>query len=578
MELSLNRIIRKITLLICVVAVTIIITQAELAWFAQRPQIEVHDPTMIKDDRGVYTLLSTNNLLQIRQSKDMVNWKDKDQILSGVPDWIPNYVAENTEDAWAPHISYRNNKYWVYYCFSQFGTTKSVIGLATNPTLDVSSEVYNWRDRGEVLRTRANDNYNAIDPELVMDYNEEPWLLFGSWWSGLKLTKINPETGKPEEKNNKIYSIAARKEGKGIEGASIIKQEGYYYLFMSWGLCCRGTNSTYRVMVGRAKNITGPYYNKEGKNLMQGAAEEVLSEYGRYIGPGGGSTFSDFQRDYYVHHYYDKKEEGQATLQIREIVWTKQNWPKITQPYLGRSRAYEAEHAKLKNTKIYESKKASNKEYLKLQQDTEVRFNIKTLQSGKYIIRIRYSLIGSKARNYITVNGKSEKIIYTTTNKKANFTRSKGGISKKSVKLKKGLNRIKFCKTRGDLNLDRIDLIQKSGTKIEGGSFEDGVFIQYLGANNNIAISKNGWVKYEYVDFGHNQSDKYFNVNLKKTVKGKIEISFDQKRNKVITLNNNTKNQSHLIPKHYSGIHDIFIKYRGTDKCVIKNLVIQTTS
>src|ERR1700722_15644228 len=93
--------------------------------------VGAHDPTVIRDTRGVYTLLTTNNLLQIRQSTDEINWKVVGNIVPSVPAWVTTALGPSVTDIWAPDARYRNGTYWVYYACSSFGTNNSVIGLAT---------------------------------------------------------------------------------------------------------------------------------------------------------------------------------------------------------------------------------------------------------------------------------------------------------------------------------------------------------------------------------------------------------------------------------------------------------------
>ena len=71
-----------------------------------------------------------------------------------------------------------------------------MIGLATNVTLDAQSPQYKWVDEGEVLASQPGDDWNAIDPNLAFDEHHQPWLAFGSYWSGIKLRKLDLATGK----------------------------------------------------------------------------------------------------------------------------------------------------------------------------------------------------------------------------------------------------------------------------------------------------------------------------------------------------------------------------------------------
>ena len=145
--------------------------------------------------------------------------------------------------------------------------------------------------------------------------------------------------------NTTVYSLASRAAALLI--APLHRARNHYYLFSSWDACCQGVNSTYNVRVGRSASVTGPYLDEAGVNLMNWGGTEVLSAYGIYIGPGGGSALHDGRRDFYSHHYYNANEGGNPYLHNREIVWDSQDWPHLTQPYMGHHNGLEAEHEQL---------------------------------------------------------------------------------------------------------------------------------------------------------------------------------------------------------------------------------------
>src|SRR5205814_2301884 len=101
-------------------------------------------------------------------------------------------AVPHTQTLWAPDISFFNGQYYLYYACSTFGSNRSGIGLATNTTLDPSDAAYHWQDCGLVLESRQNDDFNAIDPNRVIDRNRRHWLALGSFWSGLKLVELDP--------------------------------------------------------------------------------------------------------------------------------------------------------------------------------------------------------------------------------------------------------------------------------------------------------------------------------------------------------------------------------------------------
>jgi arabinan endo-1,5-alpha-L-arabinosidase len=194
-------------------------------------------------------------------------------------------------------------------------------------------------DEGLVLKSRAEDDFNAIDPNLILDEKGQAWLSFGSFWSGIKMRKLDRKTGKLSSDDTKVYSLASRYRPKqydpakpglppdyqAIEAPFIVRRGDYYYLFVSYDLCCRGTKSTYHTLVGRSKEVTGPYLDAAGKKMSEGGATPLLDGNQKWIGPGGESILLQKEGDIIVFHAYDAKT-GIPSLQISTLTWT-DGWP-----------------------------------------------------------------------------------------------------------------------------------------------------------------------------------------------------------------------------------------------------------
>jgi arabinan endo-1,5-alpha-L-arabinosidase len=285
---------------------------------------------MIHIDSGWF-LFVTGGSLNVRTSTNMTQYTAVGSIFNGVPAWVNTELGQTINALWAPDISFFNGKYHVYYAGSTNGSNHSVIGLATNTTLDRNDPNYAWVDEGLIIESNATggtrDNWNAIDPNIAFDAkNNNAWLVFGSFWSGIKARLIDPDTGKLSTADTTLYSLAARSGNGAIEAPSIVSHNGYYYLFVSFDICCQGVNSTYRTMVGRSQVITGPYTDSSGGDMLQGNAVQLLATDGRYIGPGGGTAFRDGDYYYYAYHYYDGMMNGASRLSVRPINFTADDW------------------------------------------------------------------------------------------------------------------------------------------------------------------------------------------------------------------------------------------------------------
>ncbi|MGH9605841.1 MAG: arabinan endo-1,5-alpha-L-arabinosidase [Terracidiphilus sp.] len=300
-----------------------------------------HDPSIIKAGNTWYVFATgrarDGGQFQIRCSTDLQFWKFCGHVLDAIPAWIRK-DSPGTQELWAPDISFENGEYRIYYAYSLFGKNTSGIALVTNKTLDRSSPDYKWIDRGLVLRSTAADDYNAIDPNFVLDGHHRAWLVFGSFWSGIKLRRLDDRTGMAGDP--RLYSLATRRRPadpgpvhpglppnwEAIEAPFIVHHGGYYYLFVSWDLCCRGIHSTYRTMVGRSKSITGPYVDNHGTPMMRGGGTSLLTANGRWLGPGGESVLMQpHGQDIIVFHAYDA-HTGMPALQVSTLAW-RDGWP-----------------------------------------------------------------------------------------------------------------------------------------------------------------------------------------------------------------------------------------------------------
>lgn len=289
------------------------------AWAASQEEIGdvfVHDPSMIKEDEQRWVFSTGLGIQTFLQDKKTRIWRRASPVFKEEPSWWASAVPQHTRmDVWAPDLQTYNGRIWLYYSISSFGSNISAIGLASTDKISSGT----WVDEGLVLKSSAEDDFNAIDPDLVLDADKQPWLTFGSFWSGLKLIRLDPHSMRPVGER---ISIAARPAG--IEAPSIVFHAGYYYLFASIDKCCQGSNSTYKLIYGRAKEITGPYLDKDGKPLLEGGGS-ILDQSGkRWRGPGGADIVGDFV----VRHAYDDDDLGKSKLRIDRLHWRK-GWPSL---------------------------------------------------------------------------------------------------------------------------------------------------------------------------------------------------------------------------------------------------------
>ncbi|WP_433697191.1 arabinan endo-1,5-alpha-L-arabinosidase [Nocardiopsis sp. CA-288880] len=281
--------------------------------------VRVHDPSFVKRPGGGYLVAHTAHGVGLKTSTDRTAFSNAGVVFpSGAP-WTTPYTGGD-RNLWAPHLSYADGRYHLYYSASTFGSNRSAIFLATS----TSGNSGTWNNEGLVVESSTSDDFNAIDPHLQVDAQGRWWMAFGSFWSGLKMVRIDPATGKRHD--GTLHSIAGR-GGGAIEAPTIFYRGGRYYLFVSFDTCCQGAASTYRIMVGRSSSITGPYVDRNGTAMLAGGGTEVLSGHGSVHGPGHQDVFADTDSDILAYHYYD--DNGTALLGLNWLGWDSSGWPYV---------------------------------------------------------------------------------------------------------------------------------------------------------------------------------------------------------------------------------------------------------
>ena len=287
-------------------------------------KIGVHDPSSIIKCDGSYYLFGTGRGISILTSKDAITWERSGRVFERIPETVKSYVPKNDGvDVWAPEIIHLNGQYLLYYSVSTWGAVPSAIGLVTSPTLNPKAPNYKWTDRGMIVHSAEGQHFNAIDPGIVQGPDGRLWLCYGSYLGTIELVELNPKTGLRISAKSPVVSIASQSEA-----ANLIYRNGFYYLFANHGTCCAGVKSTYHILVGRAKNVTGPYLDRDGDDLKLGAGTMFLASSNGKIGPGHFSRFSDNGVEKFSIHYEGELGVRRPPfLAILPLFWSSDGWP-----------------------------------------------------------------------------------------------------------------------------------------------------------------------------------------------------------------------------------------------------------
>jgi arabinan endo-1,5-alpha-L-arabinosidase len=283
----------------------------------------VHDPTLFKQGKTFYVFSTgvrnpddPGGIFAHRSVGSLAGpWESLGAI--ALPRWTLTYGVAHL---WAPHVVESAGTFYLYYAASSFGTNRSAIGMATTKA---PGDLHSWVDHGPVVTSKEGDDYNAIDPQVVLA-DGQWYILYGSFWTGIKMQRL---AGMRAAVGPRI-SLARNTPdpSDAIEQPQLFQHGDYWYLAASWGYCCRGVDSTYQTVVGRSTKPTGPFVDADGVPMTEGGGTVLLDARGNQIGPGALDVLDDDGKLYAVHHYYDAATGGTIRMQIREIEW-RDDWP-----------------------------------------------------------------------------------------------------------------------------------------------------------------------------------------------------------------------------------------------------------
>jgi arabinan endo-1,5-alpha-L-arabinosidase len=224
----------------------------------------------------------------------------------------------------APDAIKIGNRYLVAYgATGGGGNHKGAIYTMWNNTLDPKSSNFKYSEPVVVATSDGYEENDAIDPGLMLDPGTgRLWLTYGTYFGFIRMVELDPKTGK-RVAGNKPVDVAAT-----CEASILVYHESWYYLLATHGSCCDGANSTYNVVVGRSKKVTGPYIDNVGRDMMEGGGKMVAVTRGGLIGPGhyGHIIVDKGVEKMSIHYEADLEQGGRSVLAILPVIW-KDGWP-----------------------------------------------------------------------------------------------------------------------------------------------------------------------------------------------------------------------------------------------------------
>ena len=276
---------------------------------AQEGEPWIHDPSNIMECDGKYYTFGTGGGGLI--SEDGWNW------FSG---------AVRPGGGAAPDAIKIGDRYLVAYSATGGGLGGGHAGRVLtmwNKTLDPNSPDFEYTEAIEVAASINDEDCDAIDAGLFMDpQTGRLYCTYGTYFGFIRMVELDPKTGA------KVEGTVDPNIAIDCEATTMIYRNGWYYLLGTHGTCCDGVNSTYNIVVGRARSVYGPFLDNMGRDMVAGGGKMVVDgedrqfgagHFGRYIEDEGVEKMS-------FHWEADLDRSARSVLAIRPIVWVN-DWP-----------------------------------------------------------------------------------------------------------------------------------------------------------------------------------------------------------------------------------------------------------
>jgi beta-xylosidase len=282
------------------------------------------DPSVIRVGRDYWASATTSEWgpeFPVLHSRDLVNWQVVGAVFQRRPAWA-------TGSFWAPEISQDRGRFFVYYVARKKGGPLCA-AVATAPRPQGP-----YRDHGPLVCQEVG----SIDPFPVTDEQGRRYLLWKE--DGNSVSKPTPiwaqrlsadGTRLVGERRELFHNDQAWEKhptlpyGDLVEGPSVIRRNGWFYLFYSGNFCC-GRECQYAVGVARSRKLLGPW-EKYSKN-------PVMEGNGDWRCPGHGTVVEDERgRTWFMYHAYQPKDfvyVGRQAM-LDEIIWGADGWPSINE-------------------------------------------------------------------------------------------------------------------------------------------------------------------------------------------------------------------------------------------------------
>ncbi|HEX3326307.1 MAG TPA: family 43 glycosylhydrolase [Actinomycetota bacterium] len=245
-------------------------------------------------------------------SRNLIAWGFLGDALNKLPPWAD---GSHSGDTWAPDVLHIDGRYNMYFAERLEATGSMGIALATSTTPDGPFHVV-----GEPLKKAGG--YIDIDPFVLRQTDGRLLLYWGSDGAPIRVQRLSKDGRSPVGRARTVLApSSATSYDSLVEGVSVIRHRGFYFLFYSGNRCC-GERAHYAVLVARSRSAMGPF--------QRAATNPIIAANHQFNAPGHGTVFQDGSGAYFIlYHAMDRSDPNHLRRMMLDRIRWQNGWPVV---------------------------------------------------------------------------------------------------------------------------------------------------------------------------------------------------------------------------------------------------------
>jgi len=222
--------------------------------------VKIADPAILKTANGDYMYYLAGTGTQRYVSNDLINWRRAGSYIN-----LSDYLTYT--GLWASELVEKDGRFYYYFCVPVDAAGKRAIFVADADSPDDTFRPLPFPAEGQTWQPVWSQTNSIIDPHVFIDDDGSPYLFYNRDIGQLRVIRLNANMYQTIGGSAiNLLSVTQAWENNWMEGASVIKHNGIYYLTWSsnyWG------GHAYAVGYATSNLPMGPYTKSTANPMLK---------------------------------------------------------------------------------------------------------------------------------------------------------------------------------------------------------------------------------------------------------------------------------------------------------------------